>query len=100
MKLAVIKTGGKQYVVRENDVVKVEKLEAEVGAKIQLETLLVVDGEKLEIGKPILNTVVEGTVYGHGRDKKVTGIKFKSKTRQSTKFGHRQHFTKVTINKI
>jgi large subunit ribosomal protein L21 len=100
MKIAVIKTGGKQYVVRENSTIKVEKLLAEEGSKVEFDTLLLADGDKVDIGEPILSTKVTGKVVGAGRTRKVIGIKYKPKTRQSTKFGHRQHFTEVEITKL
>jgi len=100
MKSAVIKTGGKQYVVKENDKIKIEKLQAEAGEKVEFETLMIADGDNVDVGTPILDQKVVGTVDGQMRTKKVTGIKYKPKTRQATKYGHRQHMTEVTINKI
>ncbi len=100
MKLAVIKTGGKQYVVRENDKIKIEKLVAETGEKVEFETLLIVDGDKIDVGTPFLTNKVEGNVLGFGKAKKVTGVKYKPKTRQAKKFGHRQEYVEVEINKI
>ena len=100
MKIAVIKTGGKQYVVRENTTIKIEKLDAQEGDKVEFDTLLVADGDKVEIGSPLLSTKVTGKVSGAGRSRKVIGVKYKPKTRQSTKFGHRQHFTEVEISKL
>lgn len=99
-KLAVIKTGGKQYIVKEKDKIKVEKLNAEVGAKVEFETLLVADGDKMEIGAPAVAGKVHGMILRLGRTKKVTGIKYKPKTRQAKKFGHRQTFNEVEIVKI
>lgn len=100
MKIAVIKTGGKQYVVRENTTVKIEKLEAEVGDKVEFDALLMADGDKVDIGTPLLTTKVAGKITRAGRTRKVIGVKYKPKTRQSTKFGHRQHFTEVEISKL
>jgi large subunit ribosomal protein L21 len=100
MKIAVIKTGGKQYIVKEKDTIKIEKLEAEAGGKVEFETLLIADGDKVDLGEPILSTKVEGKVLSEGRHRKVTGVKYKPKTRQSKAFGHRQHFTEVEISKI
>ena len=100
MKLAVIKTGGKQYVVKEKDKVKIEKLDVEVGKDTKFDTLLVADGDKLDIGSPVLKNKVEAKVIRHARTRKVMGVKYKPKTRQSTRFGHRQHFTEVEISKI
>lgn len=100
MKLAVIKTGGKQYVVKEKDKIKVEKLKLEVGDKVDFETLLVADGDNVEIGTPALTQRVEGVSLRQGRTRKVIGIKYKPKTRESTKFGHKQFFTEIEISKI
>jgi len=110
-KIAVIKTGGKQYVVKEGDKIKVEKLKVaglsrqssegvKAEDKVDFETLLVADGDKLEVGSPILKSRVEGKALRQARARKVEGVKYKPKTRQSTRFGHRQHFTEVEITKI
>lgn len=98
MKIAVIRTGGKQYVVKEKDKVRVEKLEAE--GKIELETLLTADGGQVEIGAPVLPIKVEAKVLRQARSRKVIGVKYKPKTRQHKKFGHRQRFTELEISKI
>ncbi|MFA6228112.1 MAG: 50S ribosomal protein L21 [Patescibacteria group bacterium] len=100
VKIAVIKTGGKQYLVKENDKIKVEKLAEADGSKIELETLLVADGEKVEMGEPTLAAKVMAKILGQGRADKVTGIKYKRKTRYRKKFGHRQCFTEIMIEKI
>lgn len=100
MKTAVIKTGGKQYIVKEGEFVKVEKLESEIGQIIKFDTLLMVDGEKFDLGQPSLGEKVEGKVLEQGRSEKVSVIKFKNKTRYKRNVGHRQCFTKVEITKI
>jgi len=99
MKLAVIKTGGKQYLVKEGDKLKIEKLEAQVGDKVELEALMVADGDNLEIGTPLLEAKILATAIKQGRSRKVTGIKYKPKTRQAKRFGHKQYFTEVEIAK-
>lgn len=99
-KIAVIKTGGKQYLVKKDDKLKIEKLEAEVGSAIEFETLLVADGEAVEIGTPMTAGKVSAKVIGAGHARTVTGVKYKRKTRQSTRFGHRQKYTEVQIEKI
>lgn len=99
-KIAVIKTGGKQYLVKENDKLKIEKLEAEIGSKVDLETLLLADGDQVEIGTPAITAKVSAKVVSLGHNRTVTGVKYKRKTRQSTKFGHRQKYTKIQIEKI
>lgn len=99
-KIAVIKTGGKQYKVSEGQVLPVEKLDAEKGAKIKLDTLLIADGDKVEIGEPSLGEKVEVEVVESGKGKKVTVVKYKNKTRYKRTLGHRQDFTSIKINKI
>jgi len=99
-KIAVIKTGGKQYKVKEGEIIKVEKLEAEKGKKVKLDTLLIVDGDKLELGQPSLGEKVEAEVLETGKGKKINVVKYKSKTRYKRSIGHRQLFTALKILKI
>jgi len=99
-KIAVVKTGGKQYKVEAGQTIKVEKLEVEAGQKVKLDTLLVAEGEKLEIGQPSLGEKVEATVISNGRHPKITVVKYKSKTRYKRTLGHRQHFTALKIESI
>jgi len=107
MKFAVIKTGGKQYRVSEGDVVKIEKIKAgkkepAEGDKISFdEVLMVSDSKSTEIGAPLLKgKKVEGELQSLGRDKKITVIKYKSKSRYFRKKGHRQPYFKIKINSI
>ena len=102
MAFAVIKTGGKQYIVVEGQKLKVEKLDAKEGAKIVFdEVLLVVDGDKVEIGAPLVNGAkVEAEFLGQGREKKKIVFKYHAKARYRKKKGHRQHFTEIEIIKI
>ncbi|MBI4812079.1 50S ribosomal protein L21 [Candidatus Falkowbacteria bacterium] len=100
MKLAIIKTGGKQYKIKEKEVLKVEKLPVEAGGKIKFNTLLVTDDDNVNIGKPSLGEKVEGKILEHGKGKKVSVIKYKSKVRYRKNVGHRQPFTKVEIVSI
>ena len=97
---AVIKTGGKQYLVQEGDVLKVEKLEVEEGKTVQFETLLTFAGETLNIGAPFLSTQVGAEVVTHGRHAKISVVKYKAKSRYTRRVGHRQHFTTIKIGKI
>jgi large subunit ribosomal protein L21 len=101
-KIAVIKTGGKQYKVKKGDTIKIEKLNKKEGARVTFDTLLIADsdGKKVEIGKPKLKKKVEGKILKQGRDKKVTVIKYKSKIRYLRNKGHRQLHSKVEITKI
>jgi large subunit ribosomal protein L21 len=98
---AVIKTGGKQYIVKEGDVVSVEKLE-HASDKIAFDqVLLVADEKKAVIGQPLVaGAVVSATVLEDGKGDKKIVFRYKAKTRHKTKKGHRQLFTKVKITKI
>lgn len=99
---AVIKTGGKQYRVNANDVLIIEKLEAEAGATIEFNEVLVVgEGESATIGAPfVAGAKVTAEVVEQTRGKKV--IAFKKRRRQNSKRsrGHRQHHTVVRITDI
>lgn len=100
--LAVIKTGGKQYLVSPGDKIKIEKVNKKEGQEITFkEVLLVEKGRKLEIGNPFVKGAkVMGKVLSQGKAKKIIVLKYKSKTRYSVKRGHRQPFTEVEIAKI
>ncbi len=101
--LAVIKTGGKQYLVHEGDKIKVEKLSPKKGKVVFKEVLLVSgeEGEKMKTGNPFLEGVsVEGKILQQGRYKKVTIVKQIPKKRHRLKKGHHQLFTEVEITKI
>ena len=101
-KIAVIKTGGKQYKVKEGDVLKVEKLSVEPGKKIKFETLMTAetDGSLLDLGTPSLGEKVEAELITNGQGKKILVVKYKNKTRYKRSIGHRQEFSQVKINKI
>lgn len=99
---AVIQTGGKQYKVAEGDFLKIEKLEAEEGAEVTFDSVLLVNGEGgLKVGTPNLDGVtVTATVRAQGRLKKVHIIKFKRRKHHMKKMGHRQYYTEVLITGI
>lgn len=98
--IAIIRTGGKQYKVTVGQKIKVERLKANVGDTLDLEALFIGDENKAEIGTPVLKATVAAKVVSEGRHDKVTGIKFKAKKRQLTRFGHRQPYTELEITKI
>ncbi|OQB44372.1 MAG: 50S ribosomal protein L21 [Parcubacteria group bacterium ADurb.Bin159] len=101
MLFAVIKTGGKQYFVKEGDVIEIEKIPQGVGEKVEFSDVLAVFGDKFLLGKPkVEEASVKGEVLAQFKTKKVVSIKFKSKTRYRKKTGARQEKTKVKINKI
>lgn len=99
---AVIKTGGKQYRVGEGDLLRVEKINGEIGEVVEFdEILMIANGERVEIGRPVLNgSKVVGEIIEQGKGKKV--IVFKSKRRKgySKKQGHRQQYTVLKIKEI
>ncbi|MBP7133791.1 50S ribosomal protein L21 [Patescibacteria group bacterium] len=97
---AVIKTGGKQYLVKEGDVLKIEKLDINKGDAVQFDTLLTFAGETLNVGAPLLTTKVAAEVVDHGRAVKVDVVKYKAKSRYTRRVGHRQEFTKIKITKV
>lgn len=102
MDFAVIRTGGKQYLISPGQKLKIEKLDAKEGDTISFDQILLIGGEKdAEIGTPLLKGVrVEAKVLFQGRAKKVIVFKYHSKTRYRKKKGHRQSFTEVEIRKI
>ena len=102
MILAVIKTGGKQYIVEAGKKIKVEKLEGEVGKNVILSyVLLVDDGKDIKVGQPKVDGAsVEAKILKQARDRKVIIFKFKPKKRERRKKGHRQHFTELEIVNI
>ncbi len=101
MTLAVIKTGGKQYLVREGDTLKIEKLEGEAGKIEFAEVLMVDDGTTLQLGTPLLDKmVVEGELVKTFKDDKVMVFKMKRRKRYRRMKGHRQQQTLVKITKI
>ncbi|MEK7061797.1 MAG: 50S ribosomal protein L21 [Patescibacteria group bacterium] len=97
--LAVIKTGGKQYLVSPGDKIKVEKLDKKEGAEISFsEVLLVEKNNKIEIGNPKVKTAtVEAKILKHGKGDKLIIFKYKAKKRYKRKIGHRQPYTEIEI---
>jgi large subunit ribosomal protein L21 len=103
MKYAVIKTGGKQYIVREGDVIRVERLkEKKPGDIVRFEEVLFYkDDGKVQIGTPIIQgAFVSAEVIKEGKGKKVIAFRYKPKKRVSVKRGHRQIYTEVKIKEI
>ncbi|HRH25945.1 MAG TPA: 50S ribosomal protein L21 [Candidatus Paceibacterota bacterium] len=104
MKSAIIKTGGKQYLVAEGDSLKIEKLadEQKEGDKIVFgEVLLSTEGDNSKIGTPTVSGAeVHATVEKIGRHPKILVVKYKQKSRYMKRNGHRQLFVQVKIDKI
>jgi large subunit ribosomal protein L21 len=101
MKFAIIKTGGKQYKVSEGDTLRVEKLEKTDGTVAFDQVMLVVDGDSVSVGQPVVTGAkVAGTVVKEGKADKKLVFRYKSKVRYRKKKGHRQPYTEVKIEKI
>jgi len=103
MDLAIIKTGGKQYIVRPSKQIKIEKIEGKKeGDKIAFDkVLLCKKDEKVKIGTPFVEQAkVEGEIVEQGRGRKIIILKYKSKTRRKTIRGHRQNFMKIRVDSI
>ncbi len=98
---AVVQTGGKQYNVTENDVLKVEKLNGAVGDKVKLDVLLISDGNKTVAGTPTVKTAeVVAEIVAHGKGDKIVVYKYKPKKNERKKQGHRQPWTEIKIVSI
>ena len=96
--LAIIKTGGKQYIVKPGDKIKVEKLDKKEGEEFSFSDVLLVEkNKKVEIGTPLVKAEVSAKVLSHGKADKIIVYKYKPKTRESRKIGHRQPYTEIEI---
>jgi large subunit ribosomal protein L21 len=101
MKLAVIETGGKQYLVAEGSKIRVEKLPTKAGDSFLFDkVLMVVDGDKVDLGKPYYGAKVKADLVEQTRNKKVIIRKYHSKNRFRRKKGHRQEVSVVKITGI
>jgi large subunit ribosomal protein L21 len=99
---AVIATGGKQYRVEKDGVLRIEKLDAEAGSTVEFgEVLLIADGDKITVGKPrVAGAKVSATIESHGKGDKVTIVKFRRRKHYLRQKGHRQHYTQVRVTGI
>ena len=102
MNIAIIKTGGKQYIVQEGQKLKIEKLNQSEGNEFEFDrVLLFANGEEVKIGQPDVKDIkVRAKVLREGREEKKIVFRYKNKTRYKKKKGHRQPFTEVEILKI
>ncbi len=95
---AIVETGGKQYKVSKDDIINVEKLEANVGDKINLNVLMLIDGDITKVGSPfVADAKVQAEVVEHGKANKIVVFKYKAKKNQRKKQGHRQPYTALKI---
>jgi large subunit ribosomal protein L21 len=99
---AVFRTGGKQYRAAKGDVLRIEKIEADEGATVSFdEVLLIGEGSDIKVGNPTLSgSTVSGTVLRQGKSKKVPVVKFKRRQNYLRQGSHRQFFTEVEITNI
>lgn len=99
---AVIELAGKQFSVEKGSRISCEKIEGEPNSAIAVDrVLLIKDGEKVQVGTPYLKGVsVKAKLVGHGRGKKIIGLKYKNKINYRRHYGHRQAFTSVLIEDI
>ena len=99
---AVFRSGGKQYRASKGDVLKLEKLDADEGAKVSFdEVLLVGEGKDIQVGSPLLSgSSVSGKVLKQGKSKKVSVVKFRRRQNYLRQHTHRQFFTEVEITDI
>lgn len=102
MSLAIIKTGGKQYIVTPSQKIKIEKIEGKEGDEIIFNEVLLLEKDgKTELGDPLVRGVkVAGKILKQGKAKKVIVFKIKKKKRYKVKRGHRQPFTEIEIAAI
>jgi large subunit ribosomal protein L21 len=99
---AVIRSGGRQYHVREGGLVRVQRLAGEPGDSVELgEVLLMGEGDDVTIGAPtIAGARVMGTIRSQARTQKIVVFRYKAKTRSRKKTGHRQAYTELRIDDI
>ena len=97
---AVVRTGGKQYRVKEGDLLKVEKLAQDVGAKVDLEVLLVGEGGDVKLGEPLVSGArVQAEVVSHGKHRKLWHFRTQEEGWDRIR-GHRQPYTELRITGI
>lgn len=97
---AIIETGGKQYRVSVGDELDIERIEAEVGATVELKALLTGEDDKIAVGKDVEGKTVKATVVRQYKSKKIVVFKYKAKKNVRKKQGHRQFYTRVKITEI
>lgn len=98
----IVKTGGKQLRAEKNDVLIVEKLEGEVGTKVELgEVLAVMDGDKVKVGSPFVKGAkVRGEIVRQTKGQKITAFNYKPKKNERKRWGHRQPQTHLKVTEI
>ena len=97
---AIFENGNKQYRVSVGDVVKVEKLDAQVSATVTFPVIMCADEGNIKVGSEVAGAKVSGEVISQGKDKKIIVFKYKAKKNERKKQGHRQPFTQIKIVSI
>jgi large subunit ribosomal protein L21 len=98
---AVIRTGGKQYRVTEGERLRVEKLEGQVGDSLQFDQVLMLGGDKIQVGKPLVaGAKVTAEIVAQDRAKKIIVFKYRRRKNYRRKAGHRQPFTELKVTAI
>jgi large subunit ribosomal protein L21 len=101
MAFAVIRTGGKQYRVEPGTLIRVEKIDGDVGGAVEFNEVLLAGGDAVRIGTPLVEgAVVRGQIVAHARDKKVLIFKKKRRKNYRRRRGHRQSLTTVKVTEI
>ncbi len=98
----IVETGGKQYPVKEGDIITVEKLPAKVGEEVILDKVLfaVSEANNIQVGTPYLEAKVKCRVLEQARERKIIVFKFKKRKDYKKKQGHRQYYTKLEVTEI
>ena len=98
---AIVNISGRQYKVEAGQTITVDRLNAEIGEGLSFPVLMTVDGSKVKTGSPVIKDVVAKVkVLSHVQDKKITVFKYKAKKNERKKQGHRQPYTKITVESI
>ena len=97
---AIVLTGGKQYKVERNSIIKVEKLNVNVGDSIDLEVLMISEGGNVLIGADVAKSVVKAEVLAQDKARKINIFKYKAKKNVRKRQGHRQPFTAIKITTL
>ena len=97
---AIFENGSKQYKVSEGDLLKVEKLDANVGDTVQFPVVLTADEKGIQVGKEVENVKVTCEIVSFGKEKKIIVFKYKAKKNERKKQGHRQPYTQIKVTAI
>lgn len=98
---AIVNISGRQYKVEAGQTITVDRLNSEIGEELSFPVLMTVDGSKVKTGSPVIKDVVAKVkVLSHVQDKKITVFKYKAKKNERKKQGHRQPYTKITVESI